>query len=396
MKMELYQPKYLVRYSRGRRTSDLPIQKTWDGKSLLVLGSPARYILQLKGEKVFIRDLTTVENTKTAMKSFPKNSFNQKISLSDSNQESIELVPFTVISPVHADSFSRVGSFEIPKQNIALDDQIYQKNLKRLGASALVMFLAIFVTQLGQPDLKTNEELIPKKYAKLIMTKPKEKQHAPSSGGATQSQAQVKAVARAFQSKTVQKSIQSILRGGISKYSIMTTGKAIQNLTRSIATNVNVTGTGLDKKASDLLAGSRVGPNQLGGTGGFGSGQGLNVKGQGNGQLEIGLNTQDATVDEGLTKDEVAKVIHSHLSEIRYCYESAILKDPTLAGKVMIDFKINPTGIVPNAGVSEATLTDHQVSNCLLGKLKTWKFPQPRGGVYVAVSYPFVFKSLSR
>ena len=122
----------------------------------------------------------------------------------------------------------------------------------------------------------------------------------------------------------------------------------------------------------------------------------MNVKCQGNGQFEVGLITQDAVVDEGLTKEEVAKVIHSHMNEIRYCYESAILKDPTLAGKVLIDFKINANGVVPSAGIAENSISDGQVGNCLTNKLRTWKFPQPRGGVVVAVSYPFIFKSLSR
>jgi outer membrane biosynthesis protein TonB len=84
------------------------------------------------------------------------------------------------------------------------------------------------------------------------------------------------------------------------------------------------------------------------------------------------------------------------MNEIRYCYESGILKDPTIAGKLLVDFKINATGIVPNAGVLEASLKDSQVTQCLLGKLKSWKFPHPRGGVVVAVTYPFIFKSLSR
>lgn len=134
----------------------------------------------------------------------------------------------------------------------------------------------------------------------------------------------------------------------------------------------------------------------MGSENGYGSGTGVNVNGQGKGQIEIGLNAADATVDEGLTKEEVARVIHSHMQEIRYCYESAIIKDATLAGKLLVDFKINGNGVVPNAAISEATLHDAQVTNCLVGKLKTWKFPNPRGGVMVAVSYPFIFKSLSR
>jgi hypothetical protein len=176
----------------------------------------------------------------------------------------------------------------------------------------------------------------------------------------------------------------------------MATGRAIQSLSEKITSQSDVMGTGLQVKASDTLGGAKLGNAKMGSDSGYGSGSGVNVNGQGHGQLEIGLNTADASVDEGLTKDEVAKVIHSHMNEIRYCYESAILKDPNLAGKLLVDFKINASGIVPNAGISEHSLNDLGVSQCLLGKLKSWKFPQPRGGVMVAVSYPFIFKSLSR
>ncbi len=278
----------------------------------------------------------------------------------------------------------------------ALEDTLFQKHLQKVAGAMAALFLVVMVGKLREPNVATNEELIPQKYAKLILTKPKEKMNAPVAGGAVQSQAQVKAVARAFQSKTVQKSISSILKGGLTKYSVMATGRAINSLSQKIQGSDNVMGVGLQNKASNILAGSQTGKFQMGSENGYGSGNGVNVNGQGKGQFTIGLNTADASVDEGLTKEEVARVIHSHMNEIRYCYEAGIIKDANLAGKLMVDFKINGNGVVPNAAVSEATLHDQQVTNCLVGKLKTWKFPNPRGGVIVAVSYPFIFKSLSR
>jgi len=57
---------------------------------------------------------------------------------------------------------------------------------------------------------------------------------------------------------------------------------------------------------------------------GYSSGEHALVQGQGN--TMISLNTREFLVDEGLSRDEVGKVIHAHLAEIRYCYESAMLK----------------------------------------------------------------------
>lgn len=398
MRIHLHKPVFLIQYSEDRRTTAVPRSITWNGTDLLALGHPTRYILQPKKGQIFVRNFKAPDEVKTALQVIDLNEsqFNTRIILSTDGRDSVTIRPLNRIAPVNFDKVKDVPRFDMPATAGALlEDRAFNKNLQRLGAGALVFFIAIFVFKPAEPDLAVNEDLIPKKFAKLIMTKPKEKS-TPSAGGSTQSQAQVKAVARAFQSTSVQKSMKSILKGGLTKYSIMSTGKAIQNLSQKVVSDTNLAGAGLQNKASDILAGSRVGNFQIGGESGYGSGTGANVKGQGNGSAIVGLITQDATVDEGLTKEEVAKVIHSHINEIRYCYESAILKDPTLAGKVLIDFKINAGGIVASTGIAEDSIADKAVANCLGGKLRTWKFPQPRGGVIVAVSYPFVFKSLSR
>ncbi len=393
MKSHLSKPKYLVRFQKQSPTR-------WDGQSPLRLGHPIRYVVENKEGKLRVRDFTHAVNEVQPLKTFKLESIlgGEAISLNDFNQKDTlaveELQEMMVFNPASVPAAGTIA-IETPIL-VALEDLLFKKHIQKVAGSLAFLLLVVIGSKLFEPKLSTNEELIPQKFAKLILVKPKEQPHNQSSGGSTQSQAQVKAIARAFQSKTVQSSLKNILKGGISKYSVMATGRSITSLSQKISGQTDVMGAGLTNKASDLLAGANVGKFQIGSDSGYGSGNGVNVKGQGNGQLEIGLNTQEATVDEGLTKEEVARVIHSHMNEIRYCYESAILKDPTIAGKLLVDFKINSSGIVPNAGVAESSLHDLQVTQCLLGKLKSWKFPQPRGGVVVAVSYPFIFKSLSR
>ena len=393
MRIHLFKPKYLVRFQDRKLIR-------WDGVSPLALGYPVRYVIEKRNELMWVRDFTQTKGVVNSVKTFDLADFtdSKSFALSDFNRK--DVISFNTIRDVPAvnwQTIPKTSTISIPEKAIlAFEDLLFRRHLQKVAGVMVMMLLAVVIGKFTDPDVKTNEDLIPAKYAKLILTKPKENKSTPSAGGATQSQAQVKAIARAFQSQTVQKSMKSILRGGLSRYSVMATGRAIQSLSQKISGQQNVVGAGLQDKASTLLAGANVGNYQMGSDSGYGSGTGVNVKGQGKGQMEIGLNTADATVDEGLTKDEVAKVIHSHMNEIRYCYESAILKDPNLAGKLLVDFKINASGIVPNAGVSEASLHDQQVTQCLLGKLKSWKFPNPRGGVIVAVSYPFIFKSLSR
>ncbi len=277
----------------------------------------------------------------------------------------------------------------------APEDRVFQRDLKRGFAAFALLLLAVFAVRSFEPDGKEEPKLIPAPYAKLILTRPKYLKPK-ATGGASAARAEARAVARAFQSKKVQTDMRSVLKTGLSRYSLMNSGKAVSDLSRAMSAEGSLAGSGTRKTAEGLLGAALQGSPRLGAETGYGSGRGIRVKGQGSGQLEVGLDTSEASVDEGLTREEVARIIHKHMNEIRYCYENGILRDPTLAGRLLVDFRINASGQVPQAGVSETGLRSAEVAECLLRKLRSWKFPEPRGGVVVAVTYPFIFKSLSR
>ncbi len=355
------------------------------------------YLLEVKNGTLFIRNFISSPGIKAKLQHFPFSSpiQSQKIEL-DQNR-TLSLSPLYYPEPANFDKASKTTPSPLEQiTTLSPEDQSFRKGVRSVSTVSAILSILVLFLNFMEKTPETSEELIPKKYAKLILTKPKPLSNSASSGISSKSQAQTKAIARAFQSKTVQKSIKSILQGGLSKYSIMATGRSIQSLSQKILSQTAASGAGLEKKTQSMLGAMNAGSFQIGSENGYGSGNGTNVKGQGNGHLEIGLNLKDATVDEGLTKEEVAKVIHSHMNEIRYCYESAILADPSLAGKVLVDFKIGAQGSVATAQTTENTMNNVQVGGCLVGKLKNWKFPQPRGGVQVAVSYPFIFKSLTR
>jgi len=132
------------------------------------------------------------------------------------------------------------------------------------------------------------------------------------------------------------------------------------------------------------------------GSRGAGYGRGSNAKVSGQGRSLISLDTGESEVDEGLTRDQVGRVIHAHMNEIRYCYDSAVLRSPDLEGRMVVKFSIGAPGEVRTAGLGSSTVEDRRLHECIVGHLKNWKFPKPRGGVNVAVSYPFMFKTLTR
>lgn len=132
------------------------------------------------------------------------------------------------------------------------------------------------------------------------------------------------------------------------------------------------------------------------GSAGAGYGRGSYSKVSGQGKSFVSMDTGASEVDEGLTRDQVGRVIHSHSNEIRYCYESATLRNSNLAGSLTMKFSINGPGDVVTAGIGASTVGDRRFHDCIVSRLKGWKFPKPRGGVVVAVAYPFMFKSLTR
>jgi hypothetical protein len=100
-----------------------------------------------------------------------------------------------------------------------------------------------------------------------------------------------------------------------------------------------------------------------------------------------------AVVRGALDKDIIRRVVRSHINQVSHCYNQGLVRDPTLKGRVAIQFNIGSTGKVPLAVVSSTTLKDKNVGNCIAKAVKRWKFPKPDGGATVMVTYPFVLNA---
>lgn len=122
------------------------------------------------------------------------------------------------------------------------------------------------------------------------------------------------------------------------------------------------------------------------GTGDAGDGGDLGVKQDG------GLPTGGTpTILGALDRALIDAVIKDHMSQIRYCYQRELTKDPDLAGKVVMKFVIASDGTVSSASPKSSTLRQAAVDTCLTGKFLRMQFPAPQGGGIVIVSYPFLF-----
>jgi len=176
-------------------------------------------------------------------------------------------------------------------------------------------------------------------------------------------------------------------------------------------------GTGLNQAIGGLRLGGADSGTQQGhggmgarGMGLGGGGEGLGVGGAGTvglgegsggyGRVDLGGKKKESvrvvpgqtTVVGGLAREVIARVIQEHQSEIKYCYEVQLNRNPALAGKVTVLFTIDGSGAVPEAQVSETTLNDASTERCMLSRIRRWKFPEPAGNGIVKVNFPWIFK----
>lgn len=126
-----------------------------------------------------------------------------------------------------------------------------------------------------------------------------------------------------------------------------------------------------------------------GGSAGYGSGAG----GLG-GKADHGIRISQGTpvIMGSLDKEIIRRVIKENLSQIRYCYERELAKSPGLYGKVQVKFIIAATGLVSNSQIDDSTMKNANVEQCIAQKVRGWRFPKPKGGGIVIVTYPFIFK----
>ncbi len=89
--------------------------------------------------------------------------------------------------------------------------------------------------------------------------------------------------------------------------------------------------------------------------------------------------------------ERVVAAIRARIQTIQACYEAGLARNPTLAGRIVLQLTIRESGRVDEPRVTEDSLGDPAVIECAAGVLREMTFdPPPRGGP-VVFAYPFVF-----
>jgi len=89
-------------------------------------------------------------------------------------------------------------------------------------------------------------------------------------------------------------------------------------------------------------------------------------------------------------RDMVRKKVRGYLPELEAAYSAAIRRNPALKGKLIVRFRIDPSGKVPRAVPMESSFEDGAFIAVVLEKIRHWTFDPPAGRD-VEVLYPFVF-----
>ncbi len=95
-------------------------------------------------------------------------------------------------------------------------------------------------------------------------------------------------------------------------------------------------------------------------------------------------------IQGGMSREEVKRVIDQHMDEISYCYETALIDDPSIMGKMIFEWRILQDGGVGAVRIKSSSIRSDSLHSCIKSSIKSWDFPKPRGSE-VVVSYPFIF-----
>ena len=89
-------------------------------------------------------------------------------------------------------------------------------------------------------------------------------------------------------------------------------------------------------------------------------------------------------------RDMIRRRVRDSLPELEAVYNEAIRRNPELRGKLIVRFRIDPSGKVQQAEPVGGDFRDPAFVNSVLERIRRWNF-EPTGGHTVDVLYPFIF-----
>lgn len=154
-------------------------------------------------------------------------------------------------------------------------------------------------------------------------------------------------------------------------------------------------GNGKIALATDAVVQTKGSNQVLRSAGARGKGEVAALERGGTGQKKIkpvvsATMSRTVKIEGGMSREMVKRVIDQHLDEITYCYESALINNPVISGRIVYQWKILMSGRVGEIRIVASSVNSHEIHECIKSAIKSWQFPKPVGAE-VVVSYPFIF-----
>lgn len=120
------------------------------------------------------------------------------------------------------------------------------------------------------------------------------------------------------------------------------------------------------------------------------------VSGVGDGEeMEISAMFGESGTSEGdpippWIRDMIRRIVRGHLPELEALYSAAVRRDPAIQGRLLVRFRIDPSGNVIQAAHGGSSIQNNMFIETVVTKVRGWTF-EPTDGRTVEVLYPFVF-----
>ena len=88
----------------------------------------------------------------------------------------------------------------------------------------------------------------------------------------------------------------------------------------------------------------------------------------------------------------VTAVVRAHATEVRGCFDRALMEHSDLHGRLKVQASIDPNGHVLGVAPTSVMPGGGRLQACVLEAFGHWTFPPPSGGVKGTVSYSFLFE----
>ena len=101
-----------------------------------------------------------------------------------------------------------------------------------------------------------------------------------------------------------------------------------------------------------------------------------------------GVVLGDPSISGALDPSVVERVMSTHRKGLSSCYQEELDKSPELSGEMAVSFVIAPDGLVARASSKHSTVEGPVLEECLKKRLLRMRFPSPKDGGSVEVTYP--------